>query len=110
MTSASPPPSPSSHSLLNLPDGSLSQPYSSTSTIPPEGQIGNQTAELLREFVNTHSPTGTSIEDLPNLNMSDRGEVGIDKVALEAQRASTQHVPGGGVPLLHGERVLSSPS
>lgn len=86
MTSASPPPSPSSHPLPNLPDGSLQLPYASTSTIPPEGQIGNQTAELLREFVNTHSPTGTSIEDFPNLNMSDRCEVGIDKVALEAQR------------------------
>ena len=86
MTSASPSPSPPSNSLLNLPDGALQLPYPSTSAIPSEGQIGNQTAEVLREVVNSHSPTGTSIEDLPNPNMFDRGGVGIDKVALEAQR------------------------
>ena len=79
MTSASPSPSRS----LSLRDGTSQHPHPSTS-IPPEGQIGNETAELLRKFVYSHSPT--SIEDLSNLNMYDHGRVDIDKVALEAQR------------------------
>lgn len=81
MTGVSPSPS---RSLLSLRAGPSQLPYPSTSSIPPEGQIGDETPELLHEIVYTHSHT--SIEDLPNLNMYDHGGVDIDKVALEVQR------------------------
>lgn len=74
MTSASPSPSRSPSQ----------SPYPSISTIPPEGQIGDEAAELLHEFVYSHRHT--SIEDLPDLNMYDGGGLDIDKVVLEAQR------------------------
>ncbi|KAH8985716.1 MFS general substrate transporter [Lactarius akahatsu] len=78
-TSPSPPRSP-----LSLRTGPSQHPYSSANTIPPEGQLGDEAAELLHEFVYSHSHA--SIEGLPNLNMYDGGGVDIDKVALEAQR------------------------
>ncbi|KAH9170171.1 major facilitator superfamily domain-containing protein [Lactarius sanguifluus] len=81
MTSASPSPP---RSLLSPRTGPSQQPYSSAITIPPEGQLGDEAAELLHEFVYSHSHA--SIENLPNLNMYDGGGVDIDKVALEAQR------------------------
>ncbi|KAH9062341.1 MFS general substrate transporter [Lactarius vividus] len=81
MTSASPSPP---RSLLSLRTGPSQHPYSSVNTIPPEGQLGDEAAELLHEFVYSHSHA--SIEDLPNLNMYDGGGVDIDKVALEVQR------------------------
>ncbi|KAH9037056.1 MFS general substrate transporter [Lactarius pseudohatsudake] len=81
MTSASPSPP---RSLLSLRTGPSQHPYSSANTIPPEGQLGDEAAELLHEFVYSHSHA--SIENLPNLNMYDGGGVDIDKVALEAQR------------------------
>ncbi|KAI9453161.1 MFS general substrate transporter [Lactarius psammicola] len=80
MTSASPSPP---RSLLSLRAAPSQHPYPSTS-IPPEGQIGDEAPELLHELVYSHSHT--SIEDLPDLNMYDCGGVDIDKVALEAQR------------------------
>ena len=83
MTSASPSPS---RSLLSLRDAPSQNPHPSTGTILSlsEGQIGNETAELLRESVYSLPPT--SFEDLPNLNPYDHGGVDIDKVALETQR------------------------
>ncbi|KAI9442746.1 MFS general substrate transporter [Lactarius indigo] len=82
MTSLSPSPS---RSLLSLRADPSQHPYPSTNTIPPEGQLGDEAAELLHEFVYSHSHA--SIEDLPNLSMYGGGGVDIDKVALEAQRS-----------------------
>ncbi|KAH9060380.1 MFS general substrate transporter [Lactarius deliciosus] len=79
MTSASPSPP---RSILSLRTGPSQHPYSSANSIPPEGQLGDEAAELLHEFVYSHSHA--SIEDLP---MYDGGGVDIDKVALEAQRS-----------------------
>jgi hypothetical protein len=81
MTSASPSPP---RSLLSLHDAPSQNPHPSTGTILREGQIGDETAELLRESVYSLPPT--SFEDLPNLNPYDHGGVDIDKVALETQR------------------------
>ena len=83
MSSASPSPH---RSLLNLRDGPSQHPEPSADTVLTvrEGQISNETVELLRESVYSHTPS--SIEDLPNLNAHDYGEVDIDRVALEAQR------------------------
>ena len=83
MSSASPSPH---RSLLNLRDGPSQHPEPSADTVLTvrEGQISNETVELLRESVYSHTPS--SIEDLPNLNAHDYGGVDIDKVALETQR------------------------
>ena len=81
MCSASPsPPRP----LLSLRDDPSQYPEPSTGTIPHEGQISNETAELLRESVYSHPPS--SVEDIPLLNTYDRGGMDINKIALEAQR------------------------
>lgn len=78
MTSASPSPS----RPLSPRAGPSQYPYPTPSTIPPEGQTGDQAAELMHDFADS-----VSIEDLPILNVYDRGGLDIDKVALEGERS-----------------------
>jgi hypothetical protein len=79
MPSTSPSPSLSPHRLrANAAQG----PYPAISLVLPDGQVDNETAELLHEFV--HSHPHTPVEEL-----SDPTKIGgpqVDKIALETQR------------------------
>ena len=81
MTATSPSPS-RSHHRLRPPPGTQS-PYLTISTLSPEGQVDNEAAGLLHEFV--HSHTHTPVNESPDPITYEIGGVEIDKVALEAQ-------------------------
>lgn len=49
-----------------------------------EGQVDDETAELLHEFVHSHSHT--PVEELSDLTTSENAGSQVDKIALEAQR------------------------
>jgi hypothetical protein len=62
----------------------ISVGVTSITTLLPEGQIDDEAAELLHEFV--HSHTHTPVDELPDPITHDMGGEEIDKAALEAQR------------------------
>jgi hypothetical protein len=77
--SSSPPPS-----RPRIRPGGAQSPYPIISTLLPEGQVDDEAAELLHEFV--HSHTHTPVDEIPDPIANDIGGAEIDKVALEAQR------------------------
>ncbi|KAI0291157.1 major facilitator superfamily domain-containing protein [Russula brevipes] len=62
----------------------IQSPFPSVSIVLPEGQVDDEAAELLHEFVHSHTPT--PVEESPDPITYETGELQVDKVALEAQR------------------------
>lgn len=80
VTSPSPP-----RSWPRLRIGAIQSPYPAISAqaVLPEGQVDDETAELLHEFVHPHPHT--PVEELPDSTTSEIGGSQVDKIALEAQ-------------------------
>ena|SRR5260221_5622716 len=80
-TSPSPP-----RSRPRLRIGAIQSPYAAISAhvVLPEGQVDDETAELLHEFVHSHSHT--PVEESPDLTTYEIGGSQVDKIALETQR------------------------
>lgn len=82
MSATSPSP-PRSRPRLRI--GAIQSPCTTISDVVlPEGQVDDETAELLHEFV--HSHTHTPVEESPDSTTSEIGGSQVDKIALEAQR------------------------
>jgi hypothetical protein len=77
-TSPSPP-----RSRSRLRPGAIQSPYSSIG-VHLEDDVDGATAELLHEFVHSHTPS--PVEELPDPFTHETGGLEIDKIALEAQR------------------------
>ncbi|KAI0260813.1 major facilitator superfamily domain-containing protein [Gloeopeniophorella convolvens] len=62
-------------------------PYPAINTVLPEGQVDDETAELLHEFV--HSHTHTPVEEAPDAGFDTDSidSVGVDQAALAAERS-----------------------
>ena len=83
MPATSPSP-PRSRPRLRIGAIQSSYPAIGAQAILPEGQVDDETAELLHEFVHSHSHT--PVEELPDLITSEIAGSQVDKIALEAQR------------------------
>jgi hypothetical protein len=81
MSATSPSPSRSRHRLRA---SAAQSSYSAISVALPDGQVDDETAELLHEFV--HSHPHTPVEELPDPTTYEIGGPQVDKIALETQR------------------------
>jgi hypothetical protein len=73
-----------SRSRSRLRAGALQSSYLATSIVLPDGQVDDETAELLHEFI--HSHPHTPVEELSDPTNYDIDGSQVDKIALEAQR------------------------
>ena len=82
MPATSPSPSRSRHPLRA---SAAQSPYPAISITLPDGQVDDETAELLHDFV--HSHPHTPVEELPDPTTTyEIGGPQVDKIVLETQR------------------------
>lgn len=73
-----------SPSRSRLRPSAAQSPYPVIGVALPDGQVDDETAELLHEFVHPHPHT--PVEELPDPTTYEIGGPQVDKIALETQR------------------------